>query len=71
MELECEKYRQKIKSKLIACNHPDDYCQFRTSCIIHFMETEARREIKDHLSGKIGSDKKNKSPDTPACPGTH
>ena len=44
MELECEKYKEKVDTANPVCNHPKDYCQFRTSCIIHFMEKENRRE---------------------------
>ena len=26
------------------CRHPNDFCQHRTACIIHFMEKEKDRE---------------------------
>jgi len=44
VQLECEKYKDKVDPEAPVCRHPDDYCQFRTSCIIHFMEKEQRRE---------------------------
>ena len=37
MELECIKYNEKMDSGGAYCRHPDDYCKYRTSCIIHFM----------------------------------
>lgn len=46
MELECEKYKEKIDSENPACRHPDDYCQYRTTCIVQFMEKENKRERK-------------------------
>ncbi len=58
MELECVKYRGKSNSDVVVCNHPDDYCQYRTSCIIHFMEMEDRREKKRNASEKPATDKK-------------
>jgi hypothetical protein len=57
MELECEKYREESSFEVVACNYPGDYCQFRNSCIIHFMEMENRREKKRHLPERNGSDK--------------
>lgn len=46
MELECIKYKEKVDAEAPVCNHPEDYCRFRTSCMIHFMEKENRRERK-------------------------
>jgi len=40
MELECIKYKEKMDSAGAYCRHPDDYCKYRTSCIIHFTEKE-------------------------------
>lgn len=53
VELMCEKYKQKMDSAVAECQHPDEYCKFRTSCLIHFMEKEKTREErqaeeKDH-----------------------
>lgn len=47
MELECEKYHEKMDSEQAVCRHPDDYCQHRTSCMIHFIEKENRRNGTD------------------------
>ncbi|MBP8625263.1 MAG: hypothetical protein KBI10_01015 [Syntrophorhabdales bacterium] len=41
----CEKYKQLIDIKKI-CPHPDDYCQFRTRCIINYRFLESR-ETRD------------------------
>jgi len=29
------------------CRHPNDYCQYRQACIIHFHELEQRRKRKN------------------------
>jgi len=44
MDLICEKYKDKVDPEAPECRHSEDYCQFRTSCIIQFMEKEKRRE---------------------------
>ena len=44
MELVCEKYKEKLGSQKIQCQHPTEYCKFRTSCIIHFMGREESAE---------------------------
>ncbi len=36
MELECEKYKEKMDPVGAHCRHPEDYCKYRTSCVIHF-----------------------------------
>ena len=28
------------------CPHPKDYCKYRKSCIIHFMDLEKKKEQK-------------------------
>jgi len=50
MELECEKYREKIDSATPVCRHPNDFCQYRTGCIVHFMEQENKREEKKSIA---------------------
>ena len=47
MELECEKYHEKIDSEQAACRHSGDYCQYRTSCMIHFIEKDNVRNLTD------------------------
>lgn len=42
MELECAKYGEKMDAANAACRHPGDYCQYRKSCMIQFMERENR-----------------------------
>ncbi len=51
MELECAKYHDKVSSDEPVCAHPGDYCQFRSSCMIHFMEGELRRSRKGKTAG--------------------
>ncbi|MCI5123891.1 MAG: RNA polymerase II-associated protein [Candidatus Electrothrix sp. AR5] len=46
MELECAKYGEKMDAEQAACRHPGDYCQYRTSCMIQFIEREKRGERK-------------------------
>jgi len=50
MELECEKYKEKVDSENAVCRHPDDYCQFRSGCIIRFMEKERRGQQKPSVA---------------------
>jgi len=52
MELECEKYKEKMDSSNPVCRHPDDYCQFRSACMIHFMEKENKRAQKNSKKSK-------------------
>ena len=40
MNLFCEKYNEKVSGESARCNHPKEYCKFRTACIIHFMGDE-------------------------------
>lgn len=40
MELECVKYKEKMKAEDAVCKHPGDYCKYRTSCMIQFMSSE-------------------------------
>ena len=44
MEVECIKYRERMSSEQAECRHPDDYCKFRSSCIIHFLGCEKKKE---------------------------
>jgi len=44
MEVECVKYQERMDSEQAECRHPADYCRFRTSCIIHFLSREKRKE---------------------------
>jgi len=50
MELVCEKYKDRMESETARCAHPDDYCKFRTSCLIHFMGRE--RDLEKRKPGK-------------------
>lgn len=50
MELFCEKYREKVDSASPVCRHPNDFCQFRTGCIVAFMEQENKRDEKRSIA---------------------
>ncbi len=52
MELICEKYKEKMKAEDAKCLHPKEYCKFRTSCIITFIEKDKEKE-------KAGKKEKN------------
>ncbi|HEB70669.1 MAG TPA: RNA polymerase II-associated protein [Desulfobulbus sp.] len=58
MELECEKYKDKVDSENAVCRHPDDYCQFRQGCIIRFMEKERKGQQKAKASSLSGNSAK-------------
>jgi len=61
MDLICEKYKEKIDSANPVCRHPDDYCQTRDACMIHFLEKERRREEKKaSAGGQPGGEGKDK-----------
>ena len=40
MELECQKFKESMPSDKAYCRHTGDYCKYRTSCIIWFLEKE-------------------------------
>ena len=44
MDLICEKHQDKVDSENPRCSHPDEYCKFRTSCMIAFLEKENKWE---------------------------
>ncbi len=50
MELECEKYHDKMDSEKAVCRHPGDYCQHRQACMIHFIEKDNKRNGGTSLS---------------------
>ncbi len=53
MEYYCEKdNRQTDISK--GCRHPNDFCQHRQACMIHYLEQEARREEGKQAEDKAG-----------------
>jgi hypothetical protein len=59
MELECEKYKETVDSVPPVCRHPNDFCQFRTGCIVNFMEKENKREEKKSIASETNEkDKK-------------
>ena len=62
MELFCEKYKETMAGEVALCAHPDDYCKFRTACLIHFMGQERRlEERKTRDVGQGGTTNSDKS----------
>lgn len=61
MELECVKYHEKMTSAEAHCRHLNDYCKYRSSCIIHYMEKENSYENSRSGNGKNKSEKKQKN----------
>lgn len=49
MELVCEKHKEKMTADGAQCWHPKEYCKFRTSCVIHFLEREVKQEAKNEV----------------------
>jgi len=39
----CQKDNKKV-SLDNGCLHPNDYCQYRQSCLVHYFEQEKKRE---------------------------
>ena len=50
MDLFCEKHKEKVGGENVRCNHPKEYCKFRTACIIHFMGGENGNSITEEIS---------------------
>jgi phosphoribosyl-AMP cyclohydrolase len=55
MDLFCEKYNEKVDGENARCNHPKEYCKFRTACIIYFMgggmDSSDSEEVSDKEDG--------------------
>ncbi len=43
MRLVCEKYRETMAAGDARCRHGNEYCKFRSGCMIHFLAQEERR----------------------------
>jgi len=39
------------------CLHPGDFCQYRTACMIHFLQKENEYEVKKNKMKKNEQDK--------------
>ncbi len=46
MELICEKYKVKMVEAEASCAHLEEYCKFRTACIINLLTRERDREAR-------------------------
>ena len=53
MELVCIKFNEKMDSENAVCTHTSDYCKYRTSCIIHFMEMERKSDAKREAAKNV------------------
>lgn len=42
MKLVCQKYQQEMQDDGAYCRHPQDYCKFRSGCLIQFVSKENR-----------------------------
>lgn len=65
MKFYCEKYREPIAGKKIACPHPKEYCKFRSACLVYFMGREEEfdgrgKTGEDACSGQPGRDTPDK-----------
>lgn len=54
MNFFCEKYNENMNSESPRCNHPKEYCKFRTACIIHFMGGENGSGDSEKTSNEEG-----------------
>ena len=63
MELECFKYKEKMKADEAVCRHPGDYCKYRTSCMIQFLSSEnkQKKENKERANEEQPEKKSNAS----------
>jgi hypothetical protein len=55
MELFCEKYNEKVSEENAQCNHPQEYCKFRTACIIYFMGGEKDSSDSEEVNKEGGT----------------
>jgi hypothetical protein len=46
MELICEKYKVKMTEDEAQCAHLEEYCKFRTACIINLLTREKVRAAR-------------------------
>lgn len=46
-------------SEVATCSHPDDYCQFRKKCLIHFFDQENKRENKKEQQVAVEDNQNN------------
>ena len=44
MKLICEKYKEEMLQQEAVCRHPNEYCKFRSACLIQFISKENKRE---------------------------
>ena len=48
MKLLCEKYKEEMSQKEAVCSHPNEYCKFRSACLIHFVSRENLKEGREN-----------------------
>ena len=52
MELFCEKYKKKMAEAEAVCEHLEEYCKFRTACVINFITRERLRENRREVEAE-------------------
>ncbi len=63
MEGFCEKDNISVELEK-GCRHPNDYCQYRQACMIHFYDMENRRKKGSNVLGPSKEDRKSTKADT-------
>jgi len=53
MVLVCDKFGEEMESDGAQCTHPNDYCQYRKKCLIHFIGQESKREKREQDSHQL------------------
>lgn len=53
MKVICEKYKEEMDSGQAVCKHPTEYCKFRSSCLIHFIEKENKSEVGKNQKNQV------------------
>ncbi len=51
MTLECQKYNERMEAETAYCRHPNEYCKFRTSCMIQFVSKENKKKAGVDTNG--------------------
>ena len=51
-KLHCKKFDRWVDAEDAECTKPDDYCEFRERCGIHFLMTERDRAVTKRAKGE-------------------
>jgi hypothetical protein len=55
MELVCEKYKEKVDSEKAVCRRPEEYCKFRSACLLYFLARDKagkERKAMEDMGGE-------------------